>query len=40
MTERHACRLLEQWRGTQRYAPIERNDEDELTRAIVTLASK
>jgi putative transposase len=28
MTERHACQLLEQWRGTQRYAPIQRNDED------------
>jgi putative transposase len=40
MTERHACRLLEQWRGTQRYAPIQRNDEDVLTRAIVTLATK
>ncbi len=40
MTERHACRLLEQWRGTQRYAPIQRNDEDVLTRAIVSLASK
>jgi putative transposase len=40
MTERHACRLLEQWRGTQRYAPIQRNDEDMLTRAIVTLATK
>jgi hypothetical protein len=26
MTERHACRLLEQRRGTQRYAPIQRND--------------
>lgn len=40
MTERHACRLLEQWRGTQRYEPIQRNDEDALTRAIVTLATK
>jgi putative transposase len=40
MTERHACRLLEQWRGTQRYASIQRNDEDVLTRAIVTLATK
>ena len=40
MTERHACRLLEQWRGTQRYEPVQRNDEDALTRAIVTLASK
>src|SRR5512146_270548 len=40
MTERHACRLLEQWRGTQRYAPIQRNDEDVLTRAILILATK
>ena len=40
MTERHACRLLGQWRGTQRYEPLQRNDEDALTRAIVTLASK
>jgi len=40
MTERHACRLLEQWRGTQRYEPMQRNDEDALTRAIITLASK
>ncbi len=40
MTERHACRLLEQWRGTQRYEPIQRNDEDVLTRAIVTLATQ
>jgi putative transposase len=40
MTERHACRLLGQWRGTQRYEPIQRNDEDALTRAIITLASK
>ena len=40
MTERHACRLLGQWRGTQRYEPLPRNDEDALTRAIVTLATK
>jgi putative transposase len=40
MTERHACRLLGQWRGTQRYEPIQRNDEDALTGAIITLASK
>jgi putative transposase len=40
MTERHACRLLEQWRGTQRYLPMERNDEDALTRAIIALASQ
>ena len=40
MTERHACRLLGQWRGTQRYEPIQCNDEDALTRAIISLASK
>jgi putative transposase len=40
MTERHACRLLGQWRGTQRYEPWQRNDKDALTRAIVSLASK
>ena len=36
MTERHACRLLWQWRGTQRYKPIQRNDEDVLTRDLAT----
>ena len=40
LTERHACRLLEQGRGTQRYEPQQRNDEDALTQAIVTLASQ
>jgi putative transposase len=40
LTERHACRLLEQWRGTQRYEPMQRNDEDALTRNIIELASK
>ena len=40
MKERHACRLLGQWRGTQRYEPHQRNDEDTLTRAIVSLATK
>ena len=40
ITERHACRLLGQWRGTQRYLPTQRPDEDELTRAIVSLASE
>src|SRR5712692_2325913 len=40
LTERHACRLLEQGRGTQRYEPIQRNDEDALTRNIIELASK
>ena len=40
MSERHACRLLGQWRGTQRYSPIPRSDEDALTRAIITLAGQ
>jgi len=40
MSERHACRLLGQWRGTQRYEPIQRADEDELTAAVIALASQ
>jgi putative transposase len=40
LSERHACRLVNQWRGTQRYVPIQRVDEDALTRDIVTLASQ
>src|SRR6202035_2354747 len=37
LSERHACRLLGQWRGTQRYEGIYRADEDELTRVIIAL---
>ncbi len=40
MSERHACRLLGQGRGTQRYEGIYRADEDALTRAIIALASE
>src|SRR3990172_8975837 len=40
MSERHACRLLGQWRGTQRYESIQRADEDELTAAGIALASQ
>jgi putative transposase len=40
MSERHACRLLGQWRGTQRYSPTVRVEEDALTQAIVSLASE
>ena len=40
MSERRACRLLGQWRGTQRYLVTQRNDEDALTRAIIQLASE
>ena len=31
---------MKQWRGTQRYLPIQRVDEDALTRTIITLASE
>ncbi len=40
VSERHACQLVNQPRGTQRYQPTQRNDEDALTRAIITLASQ
>ena len=40
MSERHACRLVRQPRGTQRYQPTQRLDEDRLTQAIITLASQ
>ena len=40
MSERHACRLLGQWRGRQRYITTQRDDEDALTRAILQLASQ
>ena len=40
LSERHACRLVNQWCGTQRYLPIQRVDEDALTQAIITLASE
>ena len=40
ITERHASRLLGQWRGSQRYLPTQRPDEDGLTRAIIKLASE
>jgi putative transposase len=40
MSERRACRLVDQPRGTQRYQPLRRIDEDPLTQAILTLASE
>jgi putative transposase len=40
LSERQACRLLHQPRGTQRYQPTQRADEDQLTQAIVALASQ
>src|SRR5260370_28831970 len=39
LSERHACRLLGQWRGGQRDTPIHPPEGDALTRAIVALAS-
>ena len=40
VSERHACLLLGQPRGTQRYRPTQREEEDRLTQAIVALASQ
>ena len=40
VSERHVCRLLGQWRGTQRYQVSLREDEDSLTKAIIELASQ
>ena len=39
LSERNACRIVGQPRGTQRYVPTLRSDEDELTRNIVLIAS-
>lgn len=40
VSERHACHLLGQPRGTQRYRPTQREDEDRLTQAVVALANQ
>ena len=40
VSERRACRVLGQPRSTQRRTLVVRDDEDELTRAIVDLASE
>jgi hypothetical protein len=40
VSERRACRVVKQWRGTQRYLPLRRTDEDQLTQAILALAVK
>lgn len=37
---RQACRIVKQSRGTQRYPPAHRTEEDALTRDIIALASK
>ena len=40
VSERLACRVLKQGRGTQRYQPAQRTDEDALTETIIQLASE
>jgi len=40
VSERQACRILKQFRGTQRYQPAHRTDEGALTRDIIALASE
>lgn len=40
LAERAACRLVSQPRGTQRYRPTQREDEDQLTQAIIALAKQ
>ena len=40
LSERRACRLANQPRGTQRYTTMVRADEDALTQAIIGLASE
>lgn len=39
VTQRRACKLLKQPRATQRYLPIQREDEAPLTHRIIELAS-
>ena len=40
ISERQACRLVGQWRTTQRYQATQCEDEDRLTQSILALASK
>ena len=40
LSERHACRLLGQGRGTQRYEGVARSEEGALTKAVIALATK
>ncbi len=40
LSERHACRIVGQHRGTQRYVPTVLADEDDLTRTDISLASE
>jgi len=38
VSQRLACRILGQPRGTQRYHPVKRPDEEVLTQRIISLA--
>ena len=40
LSERHTCRIVGQYRGTQRYVPTVPADEDALPGAIIALASE
>ncbi len=40
MSKRWACRVVKRPRGTQRYRPTRREDEDRLTQAIIVLAGQ
>ena len=40
LSERHACRLLGQGRGTQRYEGVARSEEGAPTKAVIALATK
>jgi putative transposase len=40
VSERQACQVLGQHRSVQRYAAQPRDDEDELTKAMISLASQ
>jgi hypothetical protein len=40
MSERRACRMVNQPRGPRHYQPTQREDEDRLTQVIIELASQ
>jgi putative transposase len=39
ISERRACKVLGQYRSTQRHMALVKSDEDALTKAIVELAA-
>ena len=40
VSERRVCKVLGQYRSTQRHVALVKSDEDALTRTIVELASR